>query len=169
MHLVMVDLFNSTMGPQMNIEPHWTAYFSALLTPVIAVLGSFVAYRQWRLAQSKLKLDLFERRLKVYAAATGLISSIMTSGKAKDDKVFEYMVATREAKWLLNSEIAEYLDKQLYHQAVDLQMLESELEGVPVGDVRSNNVKAQSEIKKWFAAQFTVLDSKFGPFLQLNH
>ena len=153
----------------MNPDPHWTAYLSALLAPVVAVLGSFIAYRQWRLAQSKLKLDLFDRRLKVYEAATGLISSIMTSGKTKDDETFKYMVSTREAKWLLSQEIAVYLDKQLYHKAIDLQTLAAELEGVLVGEVRTKNVQAQAEIKKWFMAQYPVLDAQFGPFLHLRH
>ena len=93
----------------------------------------------------------------------------MTSGKAKDNEVFKYMVATREAKWLLSAEIAEYLDKQLYNKAIDLQTLDAELEGVPVGDVRTKNVRAQTELKKWLMAQYPVLDEKFSPFLHLRH
>ena len=92
----------------MCTEPHWTAYLSALLTPTVAVLGSLIAYRQWRLAQNKLKLDLFDRRFSVFEAARSLIASIMTSGKAKDEEVFKFLFATREAKWLLDSSVAEY-------------------------------------------------------------
>lgn len=153
----------------MTADPHWTAYLSALLTPIVAVLGSLIAYRQWRLAQNKLKLDLFDRRFSVYDAARTLLASIMTSGKAKDDVIFKYMVATREAKWLLSPAVAEYLDKQLYHKALDLQCLASELEGVGVGDVRTQNVRKQAEIKKWFMAQYEVLDEHFAPFLRLQH
>jgi hypothetical protein len=153
----------------MSTDPHWTAYLSALLAPIVAVLGSFIAYRQWRLAQNRLKLDLFERRFSIYEAARNLLSSIMTSGKAKDEEVFKYMAATREAKWLLNASIAEYVDKDLYHKAIYLQTLAAELEGVPVGEVRTKNVYAQAEIKKWFMAQYEVLDEKFAPYLQLRH
>lgn len=153
----------------MNPEPHWTAYLSALLAPVVAVLGSFIAYRQWRLAQNKLKLDLFDRRFKVYEAARDLLASIMTRGKADDDELLKYMIATREAKWLLGAEIAEYLNKQLYHKAIDLQTLAAELKGIPVGELRTKNVRAQAEIKKWFIAQYDVLDTLFAPFLQLRH
>ena len=110
----------------MNPDLHWTTYLAALLTPTVAVLGSFIAYRQWRLAQNKLKLDLFDRRFSVYEAARTFLASIMTSGKAKDEEVFKFMVATREAKWLLNASVAEYLDKQLYHKAIVLQTLASE-------------------------------------------
>lgn len=153
----------------MNPDPHWTTYLAALLTPIVAVLGSVIAYRQWRLAQNKLKLDLFDRRLQVYEAALTLLASIMTSGKARDEEVRNYLVATREAKWLLNAPIAEYLEKQLYHKAIDLQTLAAELEGVPVGDERSKNVHAQADIKKWIVQQYEVLDEKFAPFLQLGH
>ena len=154
----------------MNTDPHWTTYLAALLTPTVAVLGAFIALRQWRLAQNKLKLDLFERRFSVYEAAQALLASIMTSGKAKDDELLKFMVATRAAKWLLNDSIAEYLDKQLYHKAIDLQTLASELKGVPDGaEVRKTNVHAQAEIKKWLLAQYEVLDEKFSPFLQVRH
>ena len=110
----------------MTPDPHWTAYLTALLTPTVAVLGAMIGYRQWRLAQNKLKLDLFDRRFKVYEAARDLLASIMTSGKAMDDKVFKFLVATREAKWLLDIDVANYLVKQVYHKALDLQTLAAE-------------------------------------------
>jgi hypothetical protein len=153
----------------MNLDPHWTTYLAALLTPTVAVLGSFIAYRQWRLAQNKLKLDLFDRRFSVYEAARSLLASIMTSGKAKDEEVFKFMVSTREAKWLLNDSVADYLEKQLYHKAIDLQALAAVLEGEPMGETRSKNIHAQAEIKKWLMAQYNVLDESFAPFLQLRH
>jgi hypothetical protein len=153
----------------MTADPHWTTYLAALLTPTVAILGSLIAYRQWRLAQNKLKLDLFDRRFAVYDAARTLLASIMTSGRAKDEEVYKFMAATREAKWLLNSAIDEYFEKQLYHKAINLQTLAAELEGVPVGEERTKNVHAQAELKKWFMAQYEVLDEKFSPFLQLEH
>jgi len=153
----------------MTPDPHWTAYLTALLTPTVAVLGALIGYRQWRLAQNKLKLDLFDRRFKVYEAARDLLASIMTSGKEKDDEVFKFMVATREAKWLFDTEVANYLDKQIYHKAIDLQTLAGELDGVGVGEIRTKNVRAQSDLKKWFKAQYDVLDQKFSRYLQLKH
>ncbi|OJW41581.1 MAG: hypothetical protein BGO60_07510 [Thiobacillus sp. 65-1059] len=98
-----------------------------------------------------------------------MLASIMTSGKAKDEEAFKFLSATREAKWLLNNEVATYLEKELYHKAIDLQTLQAALEGVPVGEERSANVKKQAEIKKWFIAQYEVLDEKFSPFLELQH
>ena len=159
----------SNVRPSMTCNPHWTAYLSALLTPIVAVLGSLIAYRQWRLTQNKLKLDLFDRRFSIYQASNTLIASIMTSGRAKDADLFNFLVATKEAKWLLSQEVAEYLDKQLYHKAIDLQTLVAELEGVGTGDIHTTNVRAQADLKKWFLSQYKVLDKHFSQFLTLKH
>jgi len=51
---------------------------------------------------------------------------------------------------------------------MELQTLDSELEGLPVGDERTRLVKAQREIKTWFEAQLQVIDAKFSPFLQMK-
>src|SRR5882762_5356037 len=112
----------------------WTTVLAALLTPTIAIFGTIIAYRQWRIAQSKLKLDRFDRRFAVYDAARSVIGSVMGSGKAKDDELRKFLIGTREAKWLLNPDIADYLDKQLYAKLTELLMLDTELAPLPVGD-----------------------------------
>ena len=124
---------------------------------------------QWRIAQNKLKLDLFDRRISVYEAAMKFLASVMTSGKANDEEIFKFMLATREAKWVLNTQVAEYLDKQLYQKANELKTLEAMLEGLPVGDERTSYVHKQREIKEWFLAQYDALDKHFASFLQLKH
>ncbi|MEM5406200.1 hypothetical protein [Paraburkholderia unamae] len=150
-------------------QPHWTAYLSALMVPLIAVLGVAIAYRQWRTAQNKLKLDLFEKRFSVYDAARRMLASVMTSGKVRDEELFKFMVATREAKWLLSNDVARYLDEVLRRRMLELQTLDSELEGLAVGPDRSANVKKQTEIKNWLASQIETLDGKFDQYLRLAH
>ena len=153
----------------MPCEPYWTEYLSALLVPVVAIFGLFIAYRQWKTAQNKLKLELFERRLAIYNSATTFISSVMTSGKATDEQLRNLIVGTKEAKWVLSYEIAEHLDKELYSKGVDLQCLSAELEGEPVGEMRTKNVHEQRNIKQWLNKQYETLDSLFRDYLQLRH
>ena len=152
----------------MTPEPHWTSILSAFLTLLVAVLASIIAYQQWRLAQNKLKFDLFDRRLTVYKAARTLLSSIMTSRKATKEDVDEYMIVTGEAKWLFNDSIAKYLHTELYNKIIDLQALQDDLDGANLGEQRSKNASSKAEIKKWLVAQYEVLDERFSPFLQLK-
>ena len=51
--------------------------FQALLTPTIAVAGIAIARRQWKISDEKLRLDLFERRWKVFEAVGCFLSEIL--------------------------------------------------------------------------------------------
>lgn len=157
------------LGFSMSCDPHWTSYISALLVPLVAIFGSYIAFRQWRTAQNKLKLELFERRLKIYNSATSFISSVMTTGKATDRELHDLIVDTKEAKWLLSKDIAKYLDEELYSKGVDLQCFAAELEGVPISQARTNTAHEQRDIKKWLYRQYGIVDEKFSKYLQLSH
>jgi len=148
---------------------HWTSVLAALLTPVVALFALFIAYRQWKTAQNKLKLDLFERRLQVYEAARDFISSIMTSGRTSGEREFKYLSGTRGAVWLFDQAIVEYLDKEIWSKVCDLGALQAELEGEPVGETRTKNVQRQREVKEWLTEQLRVMERKFEPFLKLRH
>jgi len=51
----------------MTPELHWTAYLSALLPPTVVVLGSFIAYQQWFVAQYEvLEESKRKERLQVH-------------------------------------------------------------------------------------------------------
>ena len=104
-------------------SPHWTTVLAALLVPVIAFFGAYIAYRQWRTAQNRLKLDLFDRRLAVYEAARRVITTVMTSGRISQEAEFQYLSGTRGALWLYNEEIVRYLDEEIWHKVVDLGTL----------------------------------------------
>lgn len=150
-------------------EPHWTTYSAALLTPVVAIVGSYIAWRQSRTAQNKLKLDLFEKRFAVYHKARTMLGEVMTKGKLSDVGLYEYGAGVREAKWIMDDDVANYLGEELWNKAVQLQTYDAELDGLPVGDKRTQLVHQRAELKKWFNVQYLVLDAKVSKFLKLNH
>ncbi|MGB7933942.1 MAG: hypothetical protein WCH04_17290 [Gammaproteobacteria bacterium] len=147
----------------------WVDYLSALLTPTIAILGSIIAYLQWRTNSNRLKHELFDRRYEQFTVVRDFIGSIMTSGKSKQDEQFKYLSGTRGMRFIFDKEIANYVDETIWHLAVELECLDSELEGVPVGEERSKNVKRQGEIKKQLNKELQSLEEKFAKYLQLRH
>jgi hypothetical protein len=149
----------------MTYAPPWITVLSALLTPTIACLGAWIAYRQWRTAQNKLRLDLFDRRFCVYEVTKNFLACIVKNGKTSDEETCKFLVATREARWLLNANVATYLRDELYNKVIDLQTLQSELGGSMTDEDRAENIKRQAEIKKWLISQYKVLDEKLSPFL----
>jgi len=153
----------------MQPDPHWTAYLSALLAPTVAVLGTLVAFQQWRTARNKLKFDLFQRRLLVYEAVQSFLASIFRSGKVADEELVKYLTGVAEVRWLYGAEISHFLRESVWCNAIDLQCLHAELEGLPVGEERTSNVRKQSEIKKVLLSLSKVVDERFEPYLRLYH
>mgnify|MGYP000308834042 CR=1 FL=1 len=147
----------------------WVDYMSALLTPTIAVLGSVVAYFQWRTNSNRLKHELFERRYEQFAVISNFLASIMISGKSMPEEQHKYLSGTSGMRFIFDEEIAEYVGTTIWHLAVELECLDSELVGVPVGDERTKNVHRQAEIKKQLNLEFKSLEEKFSKYLQLQH
>jgi len=147
----------------------WVDYLSALLVPVIAVLGALIAFQQWKTNTKRLKHELFDRRYEQFMVVREFLGSIMTSGKSKQDQQFEYLTGTRGMRFIFDKEIAEYVDKKIWHLAIDLECLGSELEGLPVGEERTKNVHRQAEIKKQLYKDLESLEDTFEKYLQLQH
>jgi hypothetical protein len=155
------------------LTPHWTAYVSALGTPIVALIaGSFgvlIAYRQWKTAQNRLKLDLFDRRFPVYQLIREFLASVLATGQIKSENIFDFAFATRTSRWLFNAAIASYLEDEVQKNAFDLESLETELRATTDPERRKEIVEKQRKIKDWFAGQHKNLDDKFSDFLTLFH
>lgn len=124
----------------------WVDYLSALLVPTIAILGSIIAFQQWRTNTKRLKHELFDRRYQQFTVVRDFLGSIMGSGKSKQDEQFKYLTGTRGMRFIFDKEIADYIDIKIWHLAIELECLDSELEGEMVGDKRSKNLKRKSVV-----------------------
>ncbi|WP_330147394.1 hypothetical protein [Shewanella oncorhynchi] len=153
----------------MMVEPHWTAYVSAMTLPVIAAFGAWIAFKQWQTNQRKLQLELFEKRYAIYFSAKEFVSNILRSGSYENLDLVEFLQETRQAKWILSSEIQNFLEKEIYHKAIDLQMYEFQLKDLGVGDDRTEKVRASTEIKKQLLKIHEPMDKLFERYLQLKH
>ncbi|MEO6024421.1 MAG: hypothetical protein ABIP64_15155 [Burkholderiales bacterium] len=148
---------------------HWTAYLSALLTPTVAAVGLYLAWRQAATARNKLKFDLFSRRFSVYDAARTFIATVVIKGEAIDDAFNAFVAGTREARWLFDEPLDAYLRKELDQKATELQCLNDQMAGLSAGEELTAKGSQRIEIKKWFYAQHDVLEAKCHPFLKLEH
>lgn len=54
--------------------------FSALLTPLIAVLAIYIAFQQKNIKEKRLKFKLFEKRFEVYESIMDFIGWVLTTG-----------------------------------------------------------------------------------------
>jgi hypothetical protein len=151
------------------IQPDWTTYVAASLTPVVAVFGILIAYRQWRTAQNRLKLDLFDRRMVVYESACQFLANILIHGRVERDEPRDFLIAIKTAKWVFNKEFDTYLRNIIYANAVKLQALESRLKGLEVGEDRTEYVNTEAAILESLQSQFDIMDKMLASHLALSH
>jgi hypothetical protein len=95
--------------------PVWVQYAQALGAPVLAFViagvGAWVGWQQMRLAQVKLQHDLYDRRFAVFQSARQLLADVVTHGHATDEQIRAYVIGTSDAVFLLDTEVAAYLEK----------------------------------------------------------
>src|SRR3981081_1151636 len=92
------------------------------MTDWIAALIAFgiflVGYGQWRTANHRVVLDLFERQTKVYGRLESAILTVLREGVADDTTFDEFTIAYADARFLLGSDAMTYLQKVYQDLAV---------------------------------------------------
>src|SRR5262245_23476651 len=76
----------------------------------LSVAVGLIALQQWIVARYKLRLDLFDRRYRIYEATRTFVSLALNSA-VTDSKVAEFKLATSDVDFLFRLEVGDYLKK----------------------------------------------------------
>jgi len=137
-------------------------------TSLIAALGLLIAYRQWMTANYKLKLDLFDRRFKVYEATRDFLSRVLAKDKFDFDDLIEHVGGIEQAPFLFPDRLTDHL-KEIRKRAIDLRRLRLKLE---VAQASRTGVEAASEADaenvKWLSDAEERLVDYFRPHLDFR-
>jgi hypothetical protein len=147
--------------------PEWVQWLQALAVPTIAAVGAVLAWQQVKIAQTKLRHDLFDRRFKVFEAARLFLARVMASGKMSVPAFNEYTAGVIDAQFLLSKQVHAYLF-EIRRRASVMQALNDTLEPLPPGAKKTKLVEDAGEHFTWLVAQLDVLPDKFKPFLALE-
>ena len=90
-----------------------------LLTPVIAIVATYIAYQQWQTNRKKLNLERYDRRLRVYEEVRKILSIILRDANASTEDLLKFRTSVSEADFLFGPEISEYID-QYYKRGLSL-------------------------------------------------
>lgn len=115
----------------------WIAGFVAL----IGLLQLATAVQQWRTANNRAVLDLFQRRFEVYNDCREVVRSVSGSGRADTATWIKVADATERARFLFGRDVVAKLEK-LTSDLTDLETRVSEEEGLGPHE-RLENRKAQ--------------------------
>jgi hypothetical protein len=146
---------------------------SALLTPIIGITTAYVAYQQYRINKTRLKLEQYERRLTVYKSVDTFYGEVGAAGNVKYSDVSKLRVETAEAEFLFPSPIRKHLDG-LYKKAIRVAVLQDQMyprtggPGIPVGQERTRVAEEHGQLVLWLIQQAKPESKKlFGKHLRL--
>jgi len=132
---------------------NWIDIFSALLTPVIALIAAYVAWQQYKVNKLRLQHELYERRLRVYKAVQVFLSKILRDGDVKFEQCIQFYSDASEATFLFDDTIQKFID-DIYKKAIDMHTLYERMyppdksPGLSTGEERSRVVRENSELFK---------------------
>lgn len=78
------DIGNAIVNIAKDNSKDWIDISSALLTPVVAIFGCLIAYRQWTTSEKQRKQDLFDKRYEnLFNPILNCVQEINTINKSK--------------------------------------------------------------------------------------
>lgn len=142
--------------------------FAPIATLIVGFAVAFIAWQQWQLARSKLRLDLFDRRYNVYDATRKFVAGIVSEATFSDAQLFAFYAGTSDAEFLFGSDVVAYL-AALRKRTIDMRMHQKLYQPLPVGEERSRHVQAENDQLLWIGEQLTAMTKTFTPYLGFSH
>lgn len=141
------------------------SHLSALLIPIIALIGCYIAYQQMKTEKNKLKFDLFDKRYATYDSTMSFISDIAASGKVTEDKLVQFYIEIKESKWILDEDISEFLHENIYNKAHDIFFSQKKLSRTRPPKERDEILLDIDKMISDLRNEIDPLEKKFKPFL----
>jgi hypothetical protein len=132
---------------------------------VVAIFGAWIAFSQWWLAQKRLKMDLFDRRWRVYAAYQKLFWILVKQRKAEQHQFDEFVEDAAGAEWLFDQAVANFLfDFRSQAAFITLHTSKVEAPGAVGAEARTEYGKVNLEMIN----KVTVAAKLFGPYMHID-
>jgi hypothetical protein len=138
--------------------------FFSIVTLFLSIAVAIIAAVLWWVVDNKLRLDLFDRRYKVYDAARQLIVHIISRANLDDSQLCKFNAETLDAEFLFDADVVSFLDA-LRDQALKIQAARKLLECSPAGDEHSRQAQIQHDAIQWFRDQLRPMTTVFKSYL----
>ena len=147
--------------------------FQVLITVILSVLTLILLLKQYRLQQYRIKMDLFEKRFKVYSHVRKFILTGSKEGGTKLEIVQNFLSDIPEYEFIFDKdgEIVKYID-DLWRKGLDYSHLQEDvnnLHSFPVGSLeRDELINKKRPYVEFFTHEFDYVKHRFSKYLQLG-
>jgi len=148
-----------------------TRIAGALLTPLIAVVATYIAWQQWKTNRQKLVMDRYERRLRVYEEVQRILRIVSADLKPSIEDLVKFRTSVSEADFLFGPEITAYID-EIYGRGLSLHRWNQEYrdftQAPPPGYDHNKVVAEMHKESTWLTEQFKPAEQKFKKYLDIS-
>lgn len=146
----------------------WLRIISTLSTFAIGVAVVVLAYQQFKISRSKLKFDLYERRLKLFNVVREFCGRVAMEGKINARDSSDLYHDTIERHFLFDQEIISYIGN-VYERSKQLQRTRLELERPRLTEDEKQALDRQLVAQMtWFYDQAENISRVFSPELSIK-
>jgi hypothetical protein len=135
-----------------------------LSTVVVGLVVAYITWQQWKLAHNQLRLDLFDRRYRVFEAARQFLAAIQAESTFGNDTLSEFDKVGGEAAFLFGADIVAYLSA-IRDKAINMRLQQRLYEPMADGPERVKHIQAERDELGWLCSQITLMPSQFAPYL----
>jgi len=132
-----------------------------------AVFVATIGYFQWRTAQQKVVLELFDRRHEIYREIREAVARITGSGRADLDIEIKVAEALERARFFFGIEVIRYLE-QFVEAVRDLNCYGQEATATQNAIEKSGALKKSREAKNKIERFREDAPALFAPYMRLD-
>jgi hypothetical protein len=145
---------------------------SGLLTPLIAIIAVYIAYRQYKTEKNALRLELYEKRFRIFDETKKILHKINQEDKIKLEELRDFKFSTNESKFLFERDIPQFLE-ELKNNTLERNHLTDDLGNIqlyPVGS--SERVEKENRmhtLEIWFSEEYENVENRFMQYLSFKN
>ena len=141
------------------------------LAIVVAGVVAYISWNQYRIARLRLRLDLFDKRYKVFDGARRMISHVVREAQLPVTVMQEYWTATTDRRFLFGDDVVEYLEQLDKHASRFHAYNEIIRAGAGTDPAkRSEAIEIEHRELEWLSDELLKggLQAKFAPYLRFD-
>ncbi|CED58035.1 putative uncharacterized protein (plasmid) [Aliivibrio wodanis] len=156
-----------------KVEADWVTTLSALLVPILTIVGVYIAYQQFVINRQRLNYETYERRLAVYKCVQFHLSVIGHQGYANDQDTLKFNSEASEAVFLFKNDISTLIS-DIYQNSISLASCQQKLypsdgsQSLLEGDKRSKVAEEKLKLLEWHMETLSNLKTTFWPHMKIT-
>ena len=155
------------MGYLANLSfEDWLKVTTTIFTIVIGFAASAIAYQQYTISKSKLRFDLYEKRLRIFATVREFASTVALR---QEFDVGQFYRDTLERYFIFDKDVCDYID-EMFEKAklIERTMTERAALNMNNDERRLTLNQTLTQTKTWFFDQADTMVALFSKYLSIK-